>query len=178
MAFRPGGYGEAGNSIDDALASATARSQAETRVIIYTGNMALVVKDTSDAIEAVTKLAEEKGGYVSGSDIYQSGDAPRGSITIRIPAELYQETLTALRAMAIRVERESSNTQDVTEEYTDLQARKTNLEYTEAALQELVATAVRMMDNTIAKIGSRYQAFLRIMNVKAVIRSMLIPSRA
>jgi Flp pilus assembly protein TadB len=100
--------------------------------------MALVVKDTQDAISAITQLAADNGGYISGSNLYQYDDVPRGSITLRVPAELYQETLASLRAMAIRVERESSNSQDVTEEYTDLQARKTNLEYTEAALQELL----------------------------------------
>ncbi|MBN1220551.1 MAG: DUF4349 domain-containing protein [Anaerolineae bacterium] len=134
-----GGAGYDGSAaINAALANATAQAQTQTRVIIYTGDMALVVKDTREAIAAITQLVEEKGGYVSGSNIYQSGDVPRGSITIRFPAELYQEMLVDLRGLAIRVERESSNTQDVTEEYTDLQARKTNLEYTEKALQELL----------------------------------------
>ncbi|MBN1994670.1 MAG: DUF4349 domain-containing protein [Anaerolineae bacterium] len=141
----PGYAGETGGAtygdstaLDDILTNAAAQAQAETRVIIYTGNMSLVVKDTQEAIKAVTNLAEEKGGYVSGSNIYQSGPVPRGNITIRVPAELYQETVADLRALAIRVEQESSNSQDVTEEYTDLQARKTNLEYTEEALQELL----------------------------------------
>jgi hypothetical protein len=131
-------YADSSATIDPALASATTQAQTETRVIIYTGNMVLIVKDTSEAIAAISELTEEKGGYVSGSDIYQSGDVPRGSITIRIPAELYQETLADLRAMAIRVEQESANSQDVTEEFVDLQARKTNLERTEQALQDLL----------------------------------------
>jgi hypothetical protein len=130
--------GAANIAIDDSLSSAVSQAQMETRVIIYTGDMALVVKDTQEAISAITQLAADNGGYISGSNLYQYDDVPRGSITLRVPAELYQETLASLRAMAIRVERESSNSQDVTEEYTDLQARKTNLEYTEAALQELL----------------------------------------
>ena len=132
------GYVESNGAIDDVLASAAAQTQAETRVIIYTGNMSLVVKDTQEAVEAITNLADEKGGYVAGSNIYQNDDVPQGSITIRVPAERYQEVLADLRALAIRVQSENSSTQDVTEEFTDLQARKTNLEATEESLRELL----------------------------------------
>jgi flagellar basal body-associated protein FliL len=137
------GYADADRSavniaVDDSQSNSISKAQLDTRVIIYTGDMALVVKDTQEAISAITQLAAEKGGYISSSNIYQYDDVPRGSITLRVSAELYQETLASLRALAVRVEREGSNSQDVTEEYTDLQARKTNLEYTEAALQELL----------------------------------------
>jgi hypothetical protein len=138
-AAEPGrGYVESSGAIDDVLASAAAQTQAETRVIIYTGNMSLVVKDTQEAVDAITNLADEKGGYVAGSNIYQNDDVPQGSITIRVPAERYQEVLADLRALAIRVQSENSSTQDVTEEFTDLQARKTNLETAEEALRELL----------------------------------------
>jgi hypothetical protein len=100
--------------------------------------MSLVVKDTREAIKAITGLANEQGGYVSGSNIYQHGEVPRGNITIRVPAESYQDTLATLRALSVRVESENTNTQDVTEEFTDLEARKTNLEFTEEALQKLL----------------------------------------
>lgn len=129
-------------SVEDILAGATQAQQA--RVIIYTGDISLVVRDTREAASAIAELAAAQGGYVAGSNIYQSDDVPRGSITIRIPAELYQDTLAKLRALAIRVERESSNTQDVTEEFTDLQARKENLEVTEEALQELLKERQRV----------------------------------
>jgi hypothetical protein len=116
----------------------------EARVIIYTGDIALVVRDTEEAVKAITTLANENGGFVAGSNLYQSGEALRGSVTVRIPAERYQDTLTQLRDLALRVERESSSTQDVTEEFVDLQARKTNLEFTEAALQELLEERQRV----------------------------------
>jgi hypothetical protein len=133
-----GGYADGNLAVEDILASELAQAQAETRVIIYTGNMSLVVKDTQEAVEAITDLANEKGGYVAGSNIYQYGDVPQGSITIRVPAERYQEVLADLRALAVRVQSESSSTQDVTEEFTDLQARKTNLEAAEVSLRELL----------------------------------------
>jgi hypothetical protein len=123
--------------IEEFLASAVAQPQ-ETRVIIYTGDISLVVRDTQEAIDAITVLTSEEEGYVANSNIYQSADVLRGTITIRVPAVRYQDMLARLRDLALRVERESSSTQDVTEEFVDLQARKTNLEFTEEALQKLL----------------------------------------
>ncbi|MEM7348143.1 MAG: DUF4349 domain-containing protein, partial [Chloroflexota bacterium] len=129
-----------GTALEEPLSSSEAQPQSSKRVIIYTGDIALVVKDTHEAVQGITQLAEAKGGFVANSNIYEYGDVPRGSITIRVPADMYQTTLADLRSLALRVERESSDTQDVTEEFTDLQARKTNLEFTETALQELLET--------------------------------------
>jgi hypothetical protein len=110
----------------------------EARVIIYTGSIALVVKDTRESIQAITTLVDTEGGYVASSNVYEASDALQGTVTVRVPAERYQAVLEQLRNLALRVERENSSSQDVTEEFTDLQARKTNLEFTEAALQELL----------------------------------------
>jgi len=129
--------------LEDFLASAVAQAQ-DMRVIIYTGNVSLVVKDTQEAVDAITTIADAQSGFVAGSNVYQSGDVLRGSITIRVPADRYQDTLAQLRDLAVRVERENSSTQDVTEEFTDLQARKTNLEFTEQALQQLLEERQRV----------------------------------
>lgn len=128
--------------LEDYLANAVAAQ--EQRVVIYTGNISLVVKDTREAVDAISALVDEQGGFVSGSNIFQSGEALRGSVTIRVPAERYQDTLARLREMALRVERENTSTEDVTEEFTDLQARKTNLEFTESALQQLLEERQRV----------------------------------
>ncbi len=116
----------------------------DSRVIIYTGNISLVVNDTREAMTAITNLATEQQGYVSASNVYQAGDVPRGTITIRVPAESYLDTLEKLRALAVRVEAENSGTEDVSEEFTDLQARKANLEVTEKALQQLLEERQRV----------------------------------
>ena len=108
------------------------------RIVIYTGNISLVVKDTRETVDKITTLAEEQGGYVSNSNLYVTNEVLRGSVTLRVMAANYETTLLRLREMAIRVENENTGSQDVTEEFTDLQARKTNLEVTEKALQELL----------------------------------------
>jgi len=112
----------------------------QSRLIVYTGNIDLIVKDTEQTIEAITKLTDEVGGYVAEANIYNTDGAPQGRMTIKIPAETYQDVLRQLRNLAIQVERENSSTEDVTEEFVDLEARKVNLQVTEKALQELLET--------------------------------------
>lgn len=129
--------------VEDFLNTALTQAQ-ETRVIIYTGEISLVVKDTQESVDAITALASELGGFVSGSNVYESNDVLRGSVTVRVPADRYQTMLAQLRELSLRVERENSSTQDVTEEFTDLQARKANLEFTETALQQLLEERQRV----------------------------------
>jgi hypothetical protein len=159
-------YADGESVVDDILANAAAQAQGP-RVIIYTGSMSLVVKDTREAVNAIATLVGEEGGYVSASNIYQAGEVPRGSVTIRVPAESYQDTLAKLRALAVRVERENTNTQDVTEEFTDLEARKTNLEFTEAALQKLLEERQR-----VGKTSDILEVYRELTNIRGQIEQI------
>ncbi|MGQ9502270.1 MAG: DUF4349 domain-containing protein [Anaerolineae bacterium] len=110
----------------------------EGRFVVYSGTIVLVVQDAGQAAMDIAALATKQGGYVANSNLYLQGGVRRGTIVIRVPAEKYQDTLAALRTLAVRVEKETTNSEDVTQEYTDLRARKVNLEHTEQALQKLL----------------------------------------
>lgn len=123
---------------DAAVINYAAQAQ-ERRVIIYRGEISLVVEDTQEAVTAITNLATDMGGYVSESSTYHAGNnVLQGNITIRVPSNLYQETLAELRALALRVELEESRSQDVTEEFIDQEARLANLKAGEEAMQALL----------------------------------------
>lgn len=110
----------------------------EEHFVVYSGAIVLVVQDAGQAAMDIAALAAKQGGYVANSNLYLQGGVRRGTVVIRVPAEKYQDTLAALRALAVRVEKETTNSKDVTQEYTDLRARKVNLEHTEQALQKLL----------------------------------------
>ncbi len=121
----------------------------------------MVVKDTREAIKLVSNLVEEMGGYVSESSMYQSSNnVLRGNIIVRVPSVHYQETLSQLQVIAIRVEREESRSQDVTEEFIDLEARLTNLKTGEKALQQLLDE--QQQGNNIADIAEVQQRLAEI----------------
>lgn len=88
--------------------------------VIRTASIAVVIpRDAFDERfgEAVD-IAEEHGGFVADSRSRERS----GSLTLRVPAENFDETLRALRALGT-VEVESVHGKDVTADYVDLHAR-------------------------------------------------------
>jgi hypothetical protein len=118
----------------------------EDRMIVRTGDMSLVVEDVTQARDDITRLADRLDGYVVSSWISGEKDEMRGSISIRIPDERFEQTLAELRELAVRVKSENTQSQDVTEEYTDLQARLNNAEATEKQYLALLEKATDVQD--------------------------------
>ena len=114
------------------------------RKIIYNVSLHLIVKDTEEAFADVQRLAQEMGGFVSESNVWRDQDQQRASITVRVPAEKLDDALAQFRALAVDVENQRVDSQDVTEEYVDLEARLTNAQRTERELQELLESRSEM----------------------------------
>lgn len=103
----------------------------QERLIIRTANMSLVVANTEEAMATISKMAEENGGWVVNSSVFQYNEnAKTGNITIRVPSSGFNSALEALRGLAVEVRNESTSGQDVTEEFVDVSARLENLEAT------------------------------------------------
>jgi hypothetical protein len=111
------------------------------RKIIRTGQITLEVSDIAKSMENVATVATDLGGYVVSSNRYGNDDKSSGKVSIRIPANRFYEAFIKLRNLAIKVPNESTNSQDVTEEYADLKTRQRNLEATEAQFLSLLEKA-------------------------------------
>jgi chemotaxis protein histidine kinase CheA len=119
-----------------------ALASVEERMIIWTGNISLIVKDAGKSLEEVEAIAKDLGGYVVSSNSWHQEEQLRANLTIRVPAEEFDTAMARLKDLAIKVENRNVSTQDVTEEYTDLDSQLRNLEATETELLELL-TEVR-----------------------------------
>lgn len=114
----------------------------ESRMIIYTGDLALVVQDTDSAQEAVISIAETAGGYIASASSYAyEGGLRRVTISLRVPAGLFNATMDALRELALEVVEDSIGSQDVTQEYVDLVSRLAALEAKASRLEQLMEDA-------------------------------------
>lgn len=103
-----------------------------SRLLIKTGKLEIVVRNIREAVEAISRFAERKGGWVVSRDVYGEEESLSAQITIRVPAKDFEEALAYIRRLAERVTFERVQGEDVTEEYFDLQARLRNLEAAEA----------------------------------------------
>lgn len=110
-------------------------------MIVRKAEVSIVVGDTARAVDAVTRAAEAVGGYVAGSNVWREGELLRASVTLRVPSAKLTATLSAIRGVAARVERESVSSDEVTEEYVDLSSQVRNLEAAEEELRQLLVVA-------------------------------------
>jgi len=116
------------------------------RKIVKTGYLTLEVNDITKAMSEVASVAKELDGYVVSSNKQGDKDITYGRISIRVPSERFDEAFDRLRKLAVKVPNESTESQDITEEYTDLQAQLRNLEATEAQYLELLKKAETVED--------------------------------
>lgn len=121
--------------------SSAVQAQEQERMIVYTGSLSLQVNDTADTINKITDVLKNVNGYISSKSVVAYGkDKLRGTITIRIPAAALETTLGQIKALGVKVLKEDANSNDVTSEYVDLDARRKNLEAYEVELQKLLDT--------------------------------------
>ncbi|NCC37597.1 MAG: DUF4349 domain-containing protein, partial [Chloroflexia bacterium] len=104
------------------------------RLVIKNGSLALQVEQVSETEAQIRALAERQGGYIvsistSGSDANLSS-----SITLRVPENRFDETLTAIEGLALKIFSRSVSGDDVTEEFVDLESRLRTLEATQERL--------------------------------------------
>lgn len=102
-----------------------------------------------DAIDAVARQVEgaaaARGGWVESADIVGEGGYRTATISVRVPAERFDETMTALRSLGI-VTDEGVASQDVTEQLVDNEARMTAWRAQEERLVLLLENAATVED--------------------------------
>jgi uncharacterized protein DUF4349 len=113
--------------------------------IVKTGEVGLEVDNVAVVLAEVRAMAVEVGGYVGGS---QAGTLDQSaSVTLRVPAERFDEVLTRLQEMDdVEVTSISTREEDVTSQVVDLGARIRNLEASEASYRALLDRAERIED--------------------------------
>jgi len=115
-------------------------------LIVRTGQLDLEVAVLDDALGAAEKAVAAAGGYVAASMRQGDGERAGASVTYRIPADGWEATLAALRAIGTKVLAEQTASEEVTSQVVDLGARLVNLRTTEAALQAIMAKATKISD--------------------------------
>ncbi|MBM3459371.1 MAG: DUF4349 domain-containing protein [Armatimonadetes bacterium] len=119
------------------LASQPARtSRTAGRRIIYTAQLQLVTEDLSGLEERLRQLIQREGGYLSNTAVSgRAGQFREGEWTVRIPVARYDAFLAAAVKLG-ELQSLHSSSQDVTEEFVDLEARLKSKRLEETRLQE------------------------------------------
>lgn len=121
------------------------RAESE-RLVIKTATLRLVVENPAEKNNAISRLADEAGGWVVDSNVsksttYDGRQIVQATITIRVPAEKLNDVLGKIKAGVISVEDDKVSGQDVTAAYIDTKSKLTNLEATEVQLRKIMDAA-------------------------------------
>ncbi len=125
------------------------------RMVIRNANLTIVVKEPAEVMESIVGLANEFGGFVVNSQLYQRSTGSgvkvqEANITIRVPAERLDEARDRIKEYVEDpkedVLADNISGQDVTQEYTDLQSRLRNQEAAAEQLRKILETATKAED--------------------------------
>ncbi len=108
-----------------------------------------ISKGTFDSIsQRVVDIAQAAGGVLFSMQTSQSDQdvINSGSVTVKVPSDQYTHVLSQLRSLGT-VTAIQTNTQDVSGEYVDLQARLKNQQAQQAILIALMAKAQNINDS-------------------------------
>jgi hypothetical protein len=115
--------------------------------IIQTGSLTIEVKDIKSGLDGIKAVADAYQGFVIDSNYYESPSGQRsGTATIKVPFKQFNAALTDLKKLATFVGQETTNTQDVTEEYTDLQSSLRNMKAEEVQYLGIMKQALKIQD--------------------------------
>ena len=107
--------------------------------LVWTGHLSVEVKDAEQAIARLETAARELGGYLTGTQMERQASGVRsGQVVMRIPAVHYTKAGQSVRGLG-KVLSESSNVEDVTKAYADLEAHLKVKRETERRVRDLLA---------------------------------------
>jgi len=128
---------EAQGPAEPAPAGESQVAAARRQMLIYTAALKVMVDEVAASLARVEAITRDLGGFLARRD-----DA---SITIRVPAERFDEALARVTAMGEVLQRKVT-VDDVTEEFLDLEIRLKNLRAVRARLEKLLERATKVED--------------------------------
>ena len=134
----------AGGTSGDAARRAIDPVPVTTSRVEKTGELDLQVKkgQVSATLSRLSDIARLDHGYVSDSNTQESGSAPSGEVTLRVPVDHFEQavhdarTITGTKVLSLR-----TSGVDVTSKYVDLQARITSLKATRSTFLTILSKA-------------------------------------
>ena len=131
------------------------QAAADQRIVLMNADLSIVVVDPGTAMNTITKMANDMGGFVVNSQLTKvqtsNGiEVPQATITVRVPAEKLTTAMDQIKALVkdsqTDILSEDVTGQDVTKEYTDLKSQLSNLQQAETDLQKIMDSATKTQD--------------------------------
>lgn len=133
------------------------------RKLIRNGSIDFKVAEVKKTKIEIEKICKELDAYTSNESENNFGDRLQYNQTIRVPADKFDILLTKIESLALKVENKNISTEDVTEEFIDVEARlsaKKELEtrYLEILKQAKTVEEIISVESQIANVRSEIES--------------------
>ncbi len=129
---------------------AAAGQVAVPRMLARSGTAVLEVQSLDSAIASVRALAARMGGYIAGENIQSGRNELRQAVfQVMVPAARLDQAIAALRPIG-KVESVQVESEDVGQEYVDVNARLANQKRLEQRLITLLDTRTGKLEDVLA----------------------------
>ena len=115
------------------------------RQIISQGSMSVEVPDVSFAAARVRAIAESVGGFVEQLSSNGVGEFRQSTLTVRVPQAEFFSVFEQIKALG-EVQNENAGSNDVTEQFIDLEARLKSAQRKELSLLSLLDRADKISE--------------------------------
>lgn len=112
------------------------------RRVVTNSQMSILTKNVRDTSDTIHKQAEDIGGYMVSKNIStpRAKGSESASIVVRLPIEKREEFVKFLRTVGLKVVNERISSNDVTDEFVDIQKRIESLDKIKARYEEILST--------------------------------------
>ena len=117
----------------------------DQRQIISQGSMSVEVPDVSTAAARVRAIAEGAGGFVEQLSSHGVREFQQSTLTVRVPQAEFFSVFEQIKALG-EVQNENASSQDVSEQFIDLEARLTSAQRQELSLLSLLDRAEKISE--------------------------------
>ena len=95
----------------------------QSRKLIWTANLTFQVKDVQKSSAHLRSICEKHNGFIADMNMTSTNYRKGNSLTIRVPNDQFQSLLESIKGESIFLDEASVNSNDVTEEYIDIETR-------------------------------------------------------
>lgn len=115
-------------------------ARVQAPMLIYTADLTMAVFEVGASLSAIEQVAREVGGFLARRDDM--------SITIRVPSRSFDDAVKRVEKIGDMIHRNVS-TEDVTEEFLDLEVRLKNARAIRERLEQLLAKATKVEESLL-----------------------------
>lgn len=118
----------------------------QNRMVVADSYLSLVVSKVENSHRQILNKVQELGGFMINSSINNPQENANASLTIRIPSDKLETALAYFKSLAIKVVTENLTGEDVTNQYSDINARLKTLDRTKEIFEEMLGKAIAIPD--------------------------------